>query len=46
LRTASSTFVIVPNRKLADAPIERSAQRQPRQTRPLAVVPPPHAVNE
>jgi small-conductance mechanosensitive channel len=44
LRTTSNTFVIVPNRKLADAQIERSFKRP--QTRPLAVVQPPHAVNE
>lgn len=37
LRTASSSFIIVPNRKLADAQIERAFQRP--QTRPLGVVP-------
>lgn len=36
LRTASSTQVILPNRKLADAQLERSFQRP--QTRPLGVV--------
>jgi small-conductance mechanosensitive channel len=36
LRTPSHTHVIVPNRKLADAQIERSFQRP--QTRPLGVV--------
>jgi small-conductance mechanosensitive channel len=36
LRTTSQTHVIVPNRKLADAQIERSFQRP--QTRPLGVV--------
>jgi small-conductance mechanosensitive channel len=36
LRTTSSSHVIVPNRKLADAQIERSFQRP--QTRPLGVV--------
>lgn len=50
LRTAQSTQVIVSNRTLADAQIERAAPEtrsvQRPQTRPLAVVPPPHAVNE
>jgi small-conductance mechanosensitive channel len=36
LRTSSSSHVIIPNRKLADAQIERSFQRP--QTRPLGVV--------
>jgi small-conductance mechanosensitive channel len=36
LRTASNTHVILPNRRLADAQIERSSQRP--QTRPLGVV--------
>jgi small-conductance mechanosensitive channel len=36
LRTTSSTQVIIPNRKLADAQIERSFQRP--QTRPLGVI--------
>lgn len=36
LRTNASTHVIIPNRKLADAQIERSFQRP--QTRPLGVV--------
>jgi len=45
LRTAASTHVIVPNRKLADAQIERSFQRPT--TRPLSVVTaPPRAANE
>lgn len=45
LKTAASTQVIVPNRKLADAQIERSFQRPT--TRPLSVVmAPPKAANE
>lgn len=45
LRTPSSTHVIVPNRRLADAQIERSFQRP--STRPLAVVTStPRAANE
>jgi MscS family membrane protein len=36
LRTTASTQVIIPNRKLADAQIERSFQRP--QTRPLGVI--------
>ena len=42
LRTPSSSHVIVPNRRLADAQIERSFQRP---TRPLSVVT-PRAANE
>ncbi len=38
LKTASNSLVIVPNRKLADAQIERSFQRP--STRPLSVVTP------
>jgi MscS family membrane protein len=44
LRTQASTYVIIPNRKLADAQIERSFQRPT--TRPLSVVQPPRAANE
>lgn len=43
LRTQSNSHVIVPNRRLADAQIERSFQRP--STRPLSVVT-PRAVNE
>lgn len=44
LRTVSNTHVIVPNRRLADAQIERSFQRP--STRPLSVVTPRAAANE
>ena len=39
IKTNEGSYVILPNRKLADAQIERSAPRP--NTRPLAVVPPP-----
>jgi small-conductance mechanosensitive channel len=48
LRTTAASYVIVPNRKLADAQIERTTERSVQRptTRPLSVVPPPRAANE
>lgn len=42
IRTADDSHVIVPNRRLADAEIERAFHRPP--TRPHAAVPPPSGV--